>query len=143
MEKDFVSFRLLKLNRTASIIPQWTENNSSNLGITLVELLAWLADYLIYYQDAIATEVSMRTANKKIFVNKYARLFDSTIHQGCRFNGAEIPMKATVNTIDHNKDPNEDKVFIKERSFGAPFLDESDLASPLYVWLLSVHSYQL
>lgn len=66
MEKDFESFRLLMLNRIASIIPPWRDIESSDLGIVLVELLAYVADALSYYQDAVATEASLGPDGKKI-----------------------------------------------------------------------------
>src|SRR5260370_4987528 len=56
LAKDYESFRDLILDRLALIMPEWIDKNASDLGITLVELLAYAGDYLSYYQDAVATE---------------------------------------------------------------------------------------
>jgi hypothetical protein len=50
--KDFSSFRQLVLDRMSLLSPGWVERNPADLGITLVELLAYVGDYLSYYQDA-------------------------------------------------------------------------------------------
>jgi hypothetical protein len=138
MEKDFESFRLLMLNRTASIIPGWRGRNSADLGITLLESLAYVDNILSFYQDAVANEASLGPDGKKIFVNKYIRLLKSSLHQRYRSKDAEISLKSIPDTMD----PNGENYFIKEKDFGIPLLDSSDSASPIYVWLLSVHSYQ-
>ena len=36
-----------------------------DLGITLVELLAYVGDHLSYYQDAVATEAYLDTARQR------------------------------------------------------------------------------
>lgn len=56
LAKDFASFRTLMLDRLATILPAWQENHAADLGIMLVELLAFLSDYLSYQQDAVATK---------------------------------------------------------------------------------------
>jgi hypothetical protein len=40
--------------------PAWTDFNRSDPGVTLLELLAYLADALASYQDAIAAEQRLR-----------------------------------------------------------------------------------
>ena len=40
--------------------PSWTDRTSSDPGITILELLAYLADSLSYRQDAIAAEKQRR-----------------------------------------------------------------------------------
>ena len=54
-----------------------------DLGITLVELLAYVGDYLSYYQDAVATEAYLDTARQRISVRRHARLVDYPMHEGC------------------------------------------------------------
>ncbi len=54
-----------------------------DLGITLVELLAYAGDYLSYYQDAVATEAYLGTARQRISVHRHARLVDYWMHDGC------------------------------------------------------------
>src|SRR5262249_38455350 len=83
LAKDYASFRQLVLDRLAVIMPDWQERHVPDLGITLVELLAYVGDYLSYYQDAVATEAYLDTARKRISVRRHARLVDYRLHEGC------------------------------------------------------------
>jgi Baseplate J-like protein len=82
LAKDYASFRQLMLDRLALLAPQWTERNPSDLGITLVELLAYIGDYLSYQQDAVATESYLNTARRRASVRRHARLVDYPMHDG-------------------------------------------------------------
>ena len=53
LAKDYRSFRRLMLGRMAQIMPEWRERSPADLGITLVEVLAYTADRLSYAQDAV------------------------------------------------------------------------------------------
>jgi predicted phage baseplate assembly protein len=64
-------------------MPDWQERHVPDLGITLVELLAYTGDYLSYYQDAVATEAYLDTARQRISVRRHARLVDYRMHEGC------------------------------------------------------------
>jgi hypothetical protein len=81
--KDYASFRRLILDRLSAIMPDWRERNPVDLGITLVELLAYIGDYLSYRQDAIATEPYLGTARRRISIRRHARLLDYRMHDGC------------------------------------------------------------
>jgi hypothetical protein len=83
LAKDYASFRQLILDRLALIMPAWTERHVPDIGITLVELLAYVGDYLSYYQDAVATEAYLGTARKRISVRRHARLVDYPMRDGC------------------------------------------------------------
>lgn len=83
LAKDYASFRQLILDRLALIMPDWQERHVPDLGITLVELLAYVGDYLSYYQDAVATEAYLDTSRQRISVRRHARLVDYTLHEGC------------------------------------------------------------
>ena len=83
LAKDYASFRQLMLDRLALIMPDWRERHVPDLGITLVELLAYVGDYLSYYQDAVATEAYLDTARQRISVRRHARLVDYLMHEGC------------------------------------------------------------
>jgi hypothetical protein len=45
--------------------------------------MAYAADYLSYYQDAVATETYPGTARSRISLRRHARLLDYFMHQGC------------------------------------------------------------
>jgi hypothetical protein len=71
------------LDRIAVLAPEWCERNPADIGITLVELLAYVGDYLSYQQDAIATEAYIGTARRRVSVRRHARLVDYLMHEGC------------------------------------------------------------
>lgn len=83
LAKDYGSFRQLILDRLAVTVPQWQESHTADIGIMLVELLAYAADYLSYYQDAVATEAYLGTARQRISIRRHARLVDYFLHEGC------------------------------------------------------------
>jgi hypothetical protein len=83
LTKDYASFRQLILDRLALIMPDWRERHVPDLGITLVELLAYVGDHLSYYQDAVATEAYLDTSRQRISVRRHARLVDYMLHEGC------------------------------------------------------------
>ena len=83
LAKDYASFRQLLLDRLAVTMPAWQEAHVPDIGILLVELLAYVGDQLSYYQDAVATEAYLGTARQRISVRRHARLVDYTLHEGC------------------------------------------------------------
>jgi predicted phage baseplate assembly protein len=83
LAKDYASFRQLILDRLALIMPDWQERHVPDLGIALVEILAYVGDHLSYYQDAVATEAYLDTARQRISVRRHARLVDYQMHEGC------------------------------------------------------------
>jgi hypothetical protein len=83
LAKDYQSFRQLILDRLAVVMPGWQEQHVPDIGIMLVEVLAYAADYLSYYQDAVATEAYLDTARQRISVRRHARLVDYAMHEGC------------------------------------------------------------
>ena len=83
LAKDYSSFRQLLLDRMARTMPAWQEKNSADIGIALVELLAYAGDQLSYYQDAVATEAYLGTARRRISIRRHARLLDYFMHEGC------------------------------------------------------------
>jgi hypothetical protein len=83
LAKDYASFRQLILDRLALIMPDWQERHVPDIGVALVELLAYVGDHLSYYQDAVATEAYLDTARQRISVRRHARLVD--YHRGDRY----------------------------------------------------------
>lgn len=83
LAKDYASFRQLLLDRMAVLLPQWRERNPADLGVALVELLAYAGDQLSYQQDAIATEAYLGTARRRVSARRHARLVDCFMHDGC------------------------------------------------------------
>lgn len=83
LAKDYPGLRRLMLDRLSLLTPGWTERSAADLGITLVELLAYAADNLSYRQDAVANEAYLGTARKRVSVRRHARLVDYRMHDGC------------------------------------------------------------
>ena len=83
LAKDYASFRQLIMDRMALLMPDWRERHVPDIGIALVEMLAYVGDYLSYYQDAVATEAYLDTSRKRISVRRHARLVDYAMHEGC------------------------------------------------------------
>jgi hypothetical protein len=82
LAKDYATFRQLMLDRLAVLAPDWRERNAADLGVVLVELLASVADYLSYQQDAVATEAYIGTARRRVSIKRHARLVDYPMHDG-------------------------------------------------------------
>ena len=83
LAKDYTGFRQVMLDRLAVTLPAWQETHIPDFGIMLVELLAYVADRLSYYQDAVATEAYLSTARRRISVRRHLRLIDYAMHEGC------------------------------------------------------------
>jgi hypothetical protein len=82
LAKDYASFRRLILDRLAVIMPGWTERNPADVGVAVVELLAYVGDHLSYQQDAVATEAYLGTARRRPSVRRHARLVNYAMHDG-------------------------------------------------------------
>lgn len=124
LAKDYASFRQLTLDRLALIMPEWRERHVPDVGVALVELLAYVGDQLSYYQDAVANEAYLGTARQRISVRRHARLVDYRLHEGCNartwvalavkqdlaleageiFFTTEIPGLPNERTVLHNTD---------------------------------------
>jgi hypothetical protein len=83
LAKDYPGFRQLILDRLAVTLPEWRESHIPDVGIMIVELMAYVADRLSYYQDAVATEAYLGTARRRISVRRHVRLIDYAMHEGC------------------------------------------------------------
>lgn len=82
LAKDYASFQRLIFDRLSLVLPAWKERHAADQGVMLVELLAYVGDYLSYYQDAVATEAYLGTARQRISVRRHARLVDYAVHEG-------------------------------------------------------------
>ena len=82
MAKDYASFRQLLLDQLSTHVPEWTERHEADLGVALIELLAYHGDYLSYRQDAVGNEMYLETARQRESVRRHVALVDYTMHQG-------------------------------------------------------------
>jgi len=102
LAKDYASFRQLLLDRLSQIMPAWKERHVPDLGVTLVEILAYAGDYLSYYQDAVATEAYLDTARQRISVRRHVRLVDYHMHEGCNSRTWVTVSTETEESLDPN-----------------------------------------
>ena len=93
LAKDYASFRRLMLDLLPTLNPEWLERNPSDLGMALVELLAYTGDHLSYYQDAVANEGYLDTVRTRISARRLVRLIDYRMHDG---RNAWAPVHFTV-----------------------------------------------
>ncbi|MFI2188558.1 hypothetical protein [Streptomyces sioyaensis] len=82
LAKDYAGFRQLLLDFSALRHPSMSDQHPADLGITLLELLAFHADQLSYAQDSAALEGYLDTARRRISVRRHTRFVDYVLHQG-------------------------------------------------------------
>jgi predicted phage baseplate assembly protein len=83
LARDYASLRQALLDRLSLTMPDWIEQHLPDIGITLVELLAYAGDLLNYRLDAVGTEAYLDTARLRTSVRRHARLVDYRMHDGC------------------------------------------------------------
>jgi hypothetical protein len=82
LNKDYPGFVRVMLDRLSLLAPDWQERNPADLGVAIVEMLAYVGDQLSYRQDVIATEAYLGTARLRTSVRRHARLVDYHIGEG-------------------------------------------------------------
>ena len=97
LAKDYETFRQLMLDRITFLMPKWTETHAADLGVALVELLAYAGDHLSYWQDAVGTEAYLGTARRRVSMRRHARLVDYIVQDGCNAR-AWIFLQVTADT---------------------------------------------
>ncbi|HBB87618.1 MAG TPA: putative baseplate assembly protein [Blastocatellia bacterium] len=136
LAKDYESFRQLMFDRLALLMPDWRERHVPDLGIALIELLAYVGDHLSYYQDAVATEAYLETARLRISVRRHARLVDYLLHEGANAR-AWVTVKTNGSPMEF--DPRE--LFFITRPQAAP--SSFDVAlTPVDLQYLATGSYE-
>lgn len=82
LAKDYQSFRRMLLDQISGAAPGWRERNPADPGVMVAEVLAYAADSLSYYQDAVATEAYLWTARRRLSVRRHARLVGYRLGEG-------------------------------------------------------------
>lgn len=72
--RDFEALRAAMLELSREELPEWTDHATSDVGVMLVELFAYLGDALFYHQDRIAAESYLGTAVERRSVLDMLRL---------------------------------------------------------------------
>ncbi len=97
LAKDYASFRRLMLDRMTQLLPDWRARTPADLGVALVELLAYAGDHLSYWQDAVATEAYLNTARRRTSLRRHALLMDYALHEGSNAR-VWVQLKLAANT---------------------------------------------
>lgn len=74
MARDYESFKQAMVDMIPTMLPEWTDRSEADFGIVLIELFAYMADILSYYQDRIANESFLATARERRSVIQHLRL---------------------------------------------------------------------
>ncbi len=74
LSRDYDSFRQAVVDLIPSKLPEWTDRSEADFGIVLVELFAYMADILSYYQDRMANEAFLHSAQERRSVIDHLRL---------------------------------------------------------------------
>ncbi len=126
MARDYNSFRRLMLDRMGFLLPDWQERNPADIGVALVELLAYVGDRLSYMQDAVGTEAYLGTARSRISLIRHARLLDYPVSDGAN---ARVWVQVQVkNGGDGIKIPGPDEAANRP---GAALITKMDSPSPV------------
>lgn len=72
--RDYTSLRDDMIALIPDYAPQWTNRNPADIGMTLLELFAYMGDLLNYYIDRSANEAYIGTASQRDSVLQIARL---------------------------------------------------------------------
>ncbi len=132
LARDYTSFRQLILDRLSLVMPDWRERHVPDVGIAIVEVLAYTADYLSYYLDAVGTEQYLDTARQRTSVRRHVRLIDYAMHDGCN---ARVFLELRV-TGDPELDPRNIYFITRPAGSSAPAaLRASDLEKLPPGWL--------
>ena len=80
--KDYAGFRQAMLDQIPLRLPAWKDRSESDFGVVLIELFAYVADILSYYQDRVANEAYLPTAKQRRSVSELLRLIGYQIDPG-------------------------------------------------------------
>lgn len=100
--RDYDSIKADLLARASEIIPEWTIRESSDFGVLLVDLWAYMGDVLHYYVDKAAGEAFITTATQRESLLSLASLFDyspqlqTASEATVTVSGAGVPAGQTV-----------------------------------------------
>lgn len=74
LARDYHSIRRALIDLIPAKLPEWTDRSEADFGIVLIELFAYMGDILSYYQDRVANESFLATAQERRSVINHLRL---------------------------------------------------------------------
>lgn len=72
--KDFESVRASLLSYASRNFPEWAQASEGDFGMLMVELFAYVADIMSYYNDRVANEAFLSTASQRKSVLNLANM---------------------------------------------------------------------
>lgn len=72
--KDYEAFRAMMIEKLSELMPEYTDHSQTDAGIVILELLAMGLDILSFYQDSIANEVLLPTAEQRSSIMKWCNI---------------------------------------------------------------------
>jgi Baseplate J-like protein len=85
--KDWTGFTTSMLNYASVIMPEWDTSSEGDLGVMLVELLAYICDVLSFYGDRLTQEAYLPTATQRLSVLNLAQLLGYVPVNGAAASG--------------------------------------------------------
>lgn len=76
--KDYEAFREMMLKELSVKMPEYTDRRQTDAGIVILELNAQGLDIISYYQDVLANEVYLSTAEQRNNALKWCRMLSYT-----------------------------------------------------------------
>ena len=93
--RDYASVYADLLARIPVYLPEWTSTSSSDFGQVLLQMYAYTADLLGYYEDRIAGEAFIQTATQAVSVLNLAAMLD---YQPTLSTGAVATLAITISS---------------------------------------------
>jgi uncharacterized phage protein gp47/JayE len=93
--RDYASVYQDLVNRIPVYMPEWTSTSSSDFGQVLLQMFAYVADLLGYYEDRIAGEAFIQTATQAVSILNLAAMLD---YQPTLSTGAVATLAITINS---------------------------------------------
>ena len=76
--RDFNTIKDDLLRRATTVLPEWTDRDTSDFGMLFVDLWSYMGDVLHYYIDRANREAFLSTATRRESVLAFANLLDYT-----------------------------------------------------------------
>lgn len=93
--RDYATIKQDLLSRASTLIPEWTSRDTSDFGVLMVDLWAYMGDVLHYYVDRAAAEAFVDTATQRESILAIANLYDYVPH-------LQTAARATVTVTGNN-----------------------------------------
>lgn len=77
--KDFLGLRQFMLERKRESLPEWTSESPADLGVVLIEAMAYTGDILSFYIDRVANEAYLATATQRRSILLLAEALDYAV----------------------------------------------------------------